>query len=160
MDGGGRALGAGTAAVGGAEVVAHSEVRERGGTYWGYTTRHAPSFASLFLDCPYEAGYDCLIGVAPPSPSSAYMGDVRLQPFKHMIVVLRGERSLDECVAADDALEGIDTAAALFHHYAAALPPSSSSSSSSSSLPIPCEDELLMVMSSLMPRIRAANGRR
>ena len=45
-------------------VVAASAPREQLGLYWGYQVRLARSLGEVFVDCPYEEGYDLTIGTS------------------------------------------------------------------------------------------------
>jgi len=45
-------------------VVSPSQPRQQNGTYWGYTTRIAPSLGAIFDQCPYPNGYDVKIGTS------------------------------------------------------------------------------------------------
>jgi methyltransferase len=72
------------------------------GYYWGYTTRQASSLSSVITDCPYEGGYDFVIGTSergtPISPDLVSS----LPAFSHILVVLGGQSGI-EAAAENDA---------------------------------------------------------
>lgn len=41
-----------------------ADPRERGGLYWGYTTRIAPSIQAMLQGCPFPGGYDLTLGTS------------------------------------------------------------------------------------------------
>ncbi|PNX72705.1 hypothetical protein L195_g028598, partial [Trifolium pratense] len=45
------------------EVVSSSKPREEG-AYWGYQVRYAHNISSVFNECTYKGGYDCIIGTS------------------------------------------------------------------------------------------------
>lgn len=45
-------------------VVSPEEAAKATGKYWGYTVRKATTLKSIFDECPYEGGYDCVLGTS------------------------------------------------------------------------------------------------
>ncbi|XP_040361534.1 putative methyltransferase C9orf114 homolog [Rosa chinensis] len=46
------------------QVVSSSKPREEAGMYWGYKVHYASNITSVMIECPYEGGYDHLIGTS------------------------------------------------------------------------------------------------
>ena len=42
----------------------YADPREKGGLYWGYITRMAPSLQALVEQCPFPGGYDMTVGTS------------------------------------------------------------------------------------------------
>jgi len=60
-------------------VVAPSTPKSEAGLYWGYATRLAANLSGVFTQCPYDGGYDMLIGTSERGSS---VDDFVLQNFK------------------------------------------------------------------------------
>jgi len=60
-------------------VVAPTAPRTEAGLYWGYATRLAADFTTVFTECPYAGGYDLIIGTSERGNS---VDDLVLQKFK------------------------------------------------------------------------------
>ena len=56
-----------------------ADPRERGGHYWGYLTRIAPSLHAMLEQCPFAGGYDLTVGTSgesdPSQPSQVCLVD-------------------------------------------------------------------------------------
>ncbi|CAM6082943.1 unnamed protein product [Calypogeia fissa] len=97
------------------KAVAPSEPREKAGLYWGYSARLAPSFSSVFTDCPFKDGYDYGIGTSEhgEKPNSA---DFVIPPFKHLLIVFGGVTGLEWSLKQDTNIE-VDEVSYLFDRY-------------------------------------------
>lgn len=93
------------------QVVSPSAPREHDGTYWGYTTRIAPSIKAIFDECPYSGGYDLKIGTSERGDISVDDGSFQskvstsFSNFKHSIIILGGVAGIEECIDADETLD-------------------------------------------------------
>ncbi|OIT30558.1 hypothetical protein A4A49_30608 [Nicotiana attenuata] len=87
------------------QVVSSSTPREDAGMYWGYKVRYAPNISSVFKNCPYEGGYDHLIGT---SEHGLVMksSDLILPSFRHLLIAFGGLAGLEECIEEDKSLKG------------------------------------------------------
>lgn len=85
-----------------AKVVPTTNPTRIHGYYWGYTTRQASSLSTVITDCPYEGGYDFVIGTSergtPVSPDLISS----LPRFNHVLVILGGQSGI-EAGAENDA---------------------------------------------------------
>ncbi|KAF2021805.1 DUF171-domain-containing protein [Aaosphaeria arxii CBS 175.79] len=105
------------------QPVAASLPREEAGYYWGYQPRLVDSLSNVLVECPFEGGYDYVIGtsergvplsqVLPDATkpgkssrrtsSSASAGGPNKVPsqFKHLLLVFGGVTGLEPAVAND-----------------------------------------------------------
>lgn len=86
-------------------VVSPSAPREDDGTYWGYTTRIAPSISDVFGGCPYEGGYDLKIGTSERGDKSVEGRGFGLGKYAHSLIVFGGVAGIEECVDADESIK-------------------------------------------------------
>ena len=66
-------------------VVAPSSPRVVHGIYWGYTVRLAPTFGSVFTQCPYSDGYDIMIGT---SERGTHIDGLHLPAFRRVKMII------------------------------------------------------------------------
>ena len=87
-----------------ARIVATTDPTRVHGYYWGYTTRQASSFSTVITECPYEGGYDFVIGTS--ERGTPVSGDLisSLPPFSHILVVLGGQSGLEAAAENDPEL--------------------------------------------------------
>jgi len=111
-------------------VVSPSTPRENNGTYWGYTTRLAPSLKAIFDESPYDGGYDYTIGTSErgdvtvddldfgthfkgvggggsgggTTEGEQAGGATQSLSFRHALIVFGGVAGIEECVDADETL--------------------------------------------------------
>ncbi|PKI37489.1 hypothetical protein CRG98_042118 [Punica granatum] len=86
-------------------VVSSLKPREDEGRYWGYKVRYASSISSVLNECPYQGGYDHLIG------TSEHGMDVRsselvIPTFRHLLIAFGGLAGLEESIEEDSNLKG------------------------------------------------------
>ena len=87
------------------KVVSPAAPREDDGTYWGYTTRLAPSINAVFDECPFEGGYDLKIGTSERGDITVDDKDFSLPKFQHSLIVFGGVSGIEECMDADETLK-------------------------------------------------------
>lgn len=80
------------------------EPRQELGVYWGYTVRLAKSFSDVFMQCPYEEGYDFTIGTSDKGTPVNEINDSELKPFKHYLIVFGGLAGLESVLESDETL--------------------------------------------------------
>lgn len=86
-------------------AVPPSAPREEAGLYWGYTTRYASDFNSIFTQSPFEGGYDHKIGTSERGDASIDDPSYAIPPFSHLLVVLGGLDGIEACVEEDSTLK-------------------------------------------------------
>ena len=129
-------------------AVSPREPREVAGLYWGYSVRLAPSLSAVWSECPYEGGYDMVLGT---SEHGTAVPDLELPPFAHLLIVFGGVEGLEPVVASEDNLaEYEDDLPSLFDHYLNLCPAQGSRT-------IRTEEALLVGLSALKPTIERAN---
>ncbi|XP_052831345.1 putative methyltransferase C9orf114 homolog isoform X2 [Octopus bimaculoides] len=126
-------------------AVSFSTPRTEAGIYWGYTLRMADSLSSVITECPYEEGYDTIIGTSDKGTS---VDELKLEKFRHALVVFGGLQGLEASLQADDKLT-VDNPRYLFQHYLNTCP-------NQGSRTIRTEEAILITMSALRPKIDLA----
>ncbi|KAL9264950.1 putative methyltransferase C9orf114 [Drosera capensis] len=97
------------------QIVSPLTPRDEGGMYWGYRVRHASSLSSVFEECPYEGGYDYLIGTSEHG-STVKSSELLLPTFRHLLIAFGGLAGLEESIEEDKILKGKD-AREVFNSY-------------------------------------------
>lgn len=85
-------------------VVSPTTPREEDGTYWGFTTRLAPSIKAVFDECPYEEGYDLKVGTSERGDVTVDDKKFSFPQFKHLLIVFGGVAGIEECIDADETM--------------------------------------------------------
>ena len=130
-----------------AKAVAPSAPREQDGTYWGYTTRLAPTLSAVWSECPYPGGYSLSVGTSERNSESVLDPSFALPKFEHLLIVIGGVEGLEYAVNLDPALEiSGENAYALFDKYINIAPTQGSRT-------IRTEEALLVTMSCLQTLI-------
>lgn len=124
-------------------VVSPSTPRTQDGYYWGYQTRYASSFGSVFRDCPFKGGYNLTIGTSERGSS---VDEIKgLKSFNHLLVVFGGLQGLEASLESDETLEE-EEVSQLFHLYVNTCPQQGSRT-------IRTEEAILITMATLRPLI-------
>ncbi|GAB2266570.1 hypothetical protein Dimus_001566 [Dionaea muscipula] len=89
------------------QVVSPNTPREEEGMYWGYKVRYASKLSSVLDKCPYEGGYDYVIGTSEHG-SSVKSSELLFPKFRHLLIVFGGLAGLEECIEEDRSLKGKD----------------------------------------------------
>lgn len=89
------------------KVVPSSKPREEAGMYWGYKVRYASSMSSVLKGCPYEGGYDYLIGTSEHG-LTINSSDLTIPAFRHLLIAFGGLAGLEESIEEDNNLQGKD----------------------------------------------------
>ncbi|KAK2819352.1 hypothetical protein Q5P01_024913 [Channa striata] len=126
-------------------VVAPHVPRTEGGLYWGYSVRLASCLSAVFTESPYKEEYDLTIGT---SERGTNIDQIKLSPFKHVLVVFGGLQGLEASVDADQNLDVTDPSV-LFDLYLNTCP-------SQGSRTIRTEEAILISMAGLRQKITAA----
>ncbi|KAJ9182074.1 hypothetical protein P3X46_006105 [Hevea brasiliensis] len=87
------------------QVVSLSKPKEEAGIYWGYRVRYASNISSVFNACPYEGGYDYLIGTSEHG-QIINSSELSLPIFRHLLIAFGGLAGLEESIEEDSNLEG------------------------------------------------------
>ncbi|KAK9744588.1 putative RNA methyltransferase [Popillia japonica] len=124
-------------------VVSAMTPRLETGTYWGYNVRLANSISEVFSQCPYQKGYDLLIGTSDKGIS---VDEFECSSYKHLLIAFGGLNGLEAAVENDDVLK-IDDPQLLFDHYLNTLPDQGSRT-------IRTEEAVLISLAALRPKIR------
>ncbi|GJQ12328.1 hypothetical protein GpartN1_g4119.t1 [Galdieria partita] len=95
--------------------------RKEGGLYWGYQVRVASALSKTWEECPYEGGYDRVIGTSERG-KSVDDPSFRLAPCRHLLLVFGGRRGLEYDACRDEKLfvQGVGrhwSVDELFHDY-------------------------------------------
>ncbi|CAB3382462.1 Hypothetical predicted protein [Cloeon dipterum] len=126
-------------------VVPPSTPVKQDGIYWGYSVRCANSLGAVFTQCPYEEGYDLLVGTSERGdelPKS-------LPSYKHILIAFGGLRGLELGLESDKSLK-VEDPSVLFDFYLNTCP-------SQGSRTIRTEEALLVTLASLQPLLSKAN---
>jgi predicted SPOUT superfamily RNA methylase MTH1 len=124
------------------KVVSPSTPQLRTGTYWGYSVRLATSLGTVFTQCPYEEGYDVLIGTSERGEKIPK----KFAKFKHMLIAFGGLRGLELGLESDESLT-VEDPSLLFDHYLNTCP-------NQGSRTIRTEEALLVTLTALTPVIK------
>ncbi|KAM5569322.1 hypothetical protein ABKV19_016707 [Rosa sericea] len=86
------------------QVVSSSKPREEAGMYWGYKVRYASNITSVMTECPYEGGYDHLIGTSEHG-QIINSSDLNIPTFRHLLIAFGGLAGLEESIEEDHNLK-------------------------------------------------------
>nr|GEV27967.1 putative methyltransferase [Tanacetum cinerariifolium] len=89
------------------QIVSSSKPKEESGMYWGYKVRYAANISSVMNCCPYEGGYDYLIGTSEHG-HIVKSSELELPSFRHLLIAFGGLAGLEECIEEDKNLKGKD----------------------------------------------------
>ena len=106
-----------------ATLSAPTEPTARHGYYWGYATRQASSLSSVIIECPYDNGYDFVIGTSERgNPLTA--GKLSTLPqFAHLLIVLGGQAGIEAAAENDSTLKlGAQNISELFDWWVNCVP--------------------------------------
>ena len=121
-------------AAGGADAVAPSAPREEAGYYWGYSVRRCGSLSDVFMECPFDGGYDLSFGTSERGKpldevvqrSETEGNDDGVPAYRHLLVVFGGVAGLEAAVKSDEVLRSKDVVPAeagrVFDYYVNVLP--------------------------------------
>lgn len=87
-----------------AKVVPTTDPTRIHGYYWGYTTRQAQSLSDVLSECPYEGGYDFVIGTSERGKPVSQDLISSLPSFSHVLVVLGGQAGIEAAAENDENL--------------------------------------------------------
>ncbi|ESQ41938.1 hypothetical protein EUTSA_v10013731mg [Eutrema salsugineum] len=87
------------------QIVPLSKPREEAGMYWGYKVRYASHLSSVFNDCPFEGGYDYLIGTSEHGLKIS-SSELKLPTFRHLLIAFGGLAGLEESIEEDNQYKG------------------------------------------------------
>ncbi|KAL6193944.1 hypothetical protein ACLB2K_035028 [Fragaria x ananassa] len=86
------------------QIVSSSKPREEAGMYWGYKVRYASNITSVMTECPYEGGYDHLIGTSEHGQIIS-SSDLTIPTFRHLLIAFGGLAGLEESIEEDHNLK-------------------------------------------------------
>ena len=128
-------------------VVPPREPLTKGGRYWGYRTRLAPSLSAVWSQSPYKGGYDLTVGTSDKGTIVIDDPKFEIPSFSHLLVVFGGLAGIEDCVANDDALDVDPTDThTLFDMYVNTCPKQGSRT-------IRSEEAILISMARFQPHI-------
>lgn len=108
---------------GGVDAVAPSAPREESGYYWGYSVRRCDSLSNVFIECPFEGGYDLSFGTSERGQALSEVVKKDIPRYKHLLVVFGGVAGLEAAVQADRSLQlNPNDAHEVFDYYVNVLP--------------------------------------
>ncbi|MQL72414.1 hypothetical protein Taro_004754 [Colocasia esculenta] len=82
------------------QVVTPFTPQEEMGLYWGYKVRYASNISSVFKNCPFQGGYDYIIGTSERGLSIS-SSELVLPMFRHLLIAFGGLGGLEECIEED-----------------------------------------------------------
>lgn len=89
------------------KIVSPSVPRKDHGTYWGYSTRIATTFANVFNECPYDK-YDLKIGLSGKGLKSLDNDQdsekFTLPTFSHMLLCFGVGKDLESVIEGDESM--------------------------------------------------------
>ncbi|KAL8139574.1 hypothetical protein V2J09_005595, partial [Rumex salicifolius] len=86
------------------QVVSSSSPREEG-MYWGYNVRYASNLTAVIKNCPYEGGYDYMIGTSEHGQITK-SSELSIPKFRHLLISFGGLAGLEESLEVDNKLKG------------------------------------------------------
>ncbi|GJU67580.1 putative methyltransferase [Tanacetum coccineum] len=89
------------------QIVSSSKPKEESGMYWGYKVRYAANISSVMNCCPYEGGYDYLIGTSEHG-HIVKSSELELPSFRHLLIAFGGLAGLEECIEEDKNLKELN----------------------------------------------------
>ncbi|CAN8255854.1 unnamed protein product [Cochlearia groenlandica] len=89
------------------QVVPPSKPREEAGMYWGYKVRYASHLSSVFNECPFQGGYDYLIGTSEHGLVIS-SSELKIPTFRHLLIAFGGLAGLEESIEEDNQYKGKD----------------------------------------------------
>ncbi|GMH28468.1 hypothetical protein Nepgr_030311 [Nepenthes gracilis] len=87
------------------QVVSTTTPRDEEGIYWGYKVRYASNLSCVIDKCPYEGGYDYLIGTSEHG-LKIKSSELSLPIFRHLLIAFGGLAGLEESIEEDKNLKG------------------------------------------------------
>ncbi|CAH2072377.1 unnamed protein product [Thlaspi arvense] len=87
------------------QIVPPSKPMEEAGMYWGYKVRYASHLSAVFNECPYEGGYDYLIGTSEHGLKIS-SSELKLPTFSHLLIAFGGLAGLEESIEEDNQYKG------------------------------------------------------
>ncbi|KAG7609749.1 Nucleic acid-binding OB-fold [Arabidopsis suecica] len=87
------------------QIVPPSKPREEAGMYWGYKVRYASQLSSVFKECPFEGGYDYLIGTSEHGLVIS-SSELKIPTFRHLLIAFGGLAGLEESIEDDNQYKG------------------------------------------------------
>jgi len=126
--------------------------REELGLYWGFQVRIAEGLSKAISECPWEGGYDLLIGTSEKGNVSCEDDDFSLPAHKHALVVFGGIDGIEAAVEQDPDLdEFCNKEHELFDRWVNTCP-------SQGSRTIRSEEAILISLAKLQNFLRKANA--
>lgn len=99
------------------KVVSPNEPREVGGYYWGYSIRATNSLHEVFDACPFEEGYDLLIGTSDRGDNVDKTIKKIPRDYQHLLIVFGGLKGIEGAHERDESLAHVKDCKDLFHFY-------------------------------------------
>ncbi|KAL1203305.1 hypothetical protein V5N11_029195 [Cardamine amara subsp. amara] len=87
------------------QIVPPSKPREDAGMYWGYKVRYASHLSSVFKECPFQGGYDYLIGTSEHGLVIS-SSELKIPTFRHLLIAFGGLAGLEESIEEDNQYKG------------------------------------------------------
>ncbi|VYS67323.1 unnamed protein product [Arabidopsis thaliana] len=87
------------------QIVPPCKPREEAGMYWGYEVRYASQLSSVFKECPFEGGYDYLIGTSEHGLVIS-SSELKIPTFRHLLIAFGGLAGLEESIEDDNQYKG------------------------------------------------------
>ncbi|KFK26174.1 hypothetical protein AALP_AA8G212400 [Arabis alpina] len=87
------------------QIVPSSKPRDEAGMYWGYKVRYASHLSSVFKECPFQGGYDYLIGTSEHGLVIS-SSELKLPAFRHLLIAFGGLAGLEESIEEDNQYKG------------------------------------------------------
>eukprot|EP00968_Pinguiococcus_pyrenoidosus_P022618 scaffold3319_cov258-Pinguiococcus_pyrenoidosus.AAC.13 len=126
--------------------------QEELGLYWGFQVRIAEGLSKAISECPWEGGYDLLIGTSEKGNVSCEDDDFSLPAHKHALVVFGGIDGIEAAVEQDPDLdEFCNKEHELFDRWVNTCP-------SQGSRTIRSEEAILISLAKLQNFLRKANA--
>lgn len=127
-----------------------TDPRERGGLYWGYITRIAPSLQAMLEQCPFYGGYSLTVGTSERGERTPAC-QLDLGAFRHLLVVFGGPQGLEYALQHDELANKHGCPSELFDRYL-------NTCFDQGSRTIRSEEAILISLAFLQPAVTAATA--
>jgi len=129
------------------KVVSSQKPRDDLGLYWGYEVRVVDSLAKVIEECPYEEGYDVVIGTSDKGELLSEANFSKFEGLKHAVVYFGGLEGIEGIIDEEAGTLQAKDAKSLFNMYLNTCP-------GQGTMSIRTEEAILVSMSGILPCLK------